>query len=107
MIRFFGDFLRRSYAVDDADVRIRCNLFADHLDRQHAIEQFWLDVLGLPRSCLRGSHVNVYSKRSQKKRRNRLPYGTCALAVHRTRVVQSIYGGIQEYHGFERPEWLG
>jgi hypothetical protein len=27
--------------------------------------------------------------------------------VNSTRVVQSIYGSIQEYGGFERPEWLG
>ena len=26
--------------------------------------------------------------------------------VHRTRIVQTNYGGIQEYGGFERPEWL-
>ena len=50
--------------------------------------------------------VNAYSKYSQKKRRDMLPYGTCKLTVHRTRIVQTIYGGIQEYGGFERPEWL-
>ncbi len=51
--------------------------------------------------------MNVYSKYSQKKRKNKLPYGTCRLCVHSTAVVQSIYGSIQEYGGFERPEWLG
>jgi hypothetical protein len=53
------------------------------------------------------SFVNVYSKYSQKKRRNKLPYDTSRLTVHDTRIVQSIYGSIQEYAGFERPEWLG
>ena len=33
-------------------------------------------------------------------------YGTAALSVHSTYLVQSIYGAIQEYGGFERPEWL-
>jgi hypothetical protein len=51
--------------------------------------------------------VNVYSKHSQKKRRNKLPYGTVRVCVHSTAIVQSIYGAIQEYGGFERPEWLG
>jgi hypothetical protein len=37
---------------------------------------------------------------------NRLPYGTCRLMVHSTQVVQHIYGAIQEYGGFDRPEWL-
>ncbi len=64
------------------------------------------ETLELPDTCLRKSMVNAYSKYSQKKRRNMLPYGTCKLTVHRTRIVQTIYGGIQEYGGFERPEWL-
>jgi hypothetical protein len=50
--------------------------------------------------------VNVYSKYSQKKRRNKLPYGTCKLVYNDTRTMQSIYGAIQEYAGFDRPEWL-
>jgi hypothetical protein len=50
--------------------------------------------------------VNVYSKYSQKKRKNKLPYGTCRVVVSRTRVVQSIYGAIQEYAGFTRLAWL-
>ena len=50
--------------------------------------------------------MNIYSKYSKKKRQNKLPYGTCRVTVSRTRVVQSIYGAIQEYGGFDRPEWL-
>ena len=107
MVRYFVDFLRTSYDVESAAIRLDCNLFADHVERQREIEQFWLDTLGLPASCLRKSTVNVYSKYSQKTRTNRLPYGTVRVCVHRTDVVQSIYGAIQEYGAFERPEWLG
>jgi hypothetical protein len=82
-------------------------LFADHVARQNEIEDFWLRTLGLPRSCLRRSVVNVYSKYSQKKRKNKLPYGTCRISYCDTATVQSIYGAIQEYAGFDRPEWLG
>jgi hypothetical protein len=38
---------------------------------------------------------------------NMLPYGTCRVSVSRTRVVQSIFGSIQEYGGFTREAWLG
>jgi hypothetical protein len=58
-------------------------------------------------TCLRKSTVNVYSKYSLKRRTNRLPYGTVRVVVHSTELVQQIYGAIQEYGGFERPEWLG
>ena len=107
MVRFFAAFLRQHNGVPDGAFRVDCNLFADHVERQRAIEQFWLDTLELPSSCLRKSTVNVYSKYSQKKRKNRLPYGTVRVCVHSTELVQSIYGAIQEYGGFERPEWLG
>jgi hypothetical protein len=106
MVGHFVEFLRTFYGLPDEAFRIDCNLFADHLERQQEIEQFWLDKLELPASCLRRSTVNVYSKHSKKKRKNKLPYGTVRLCVHSTRVVQSIYGSIQEYGGFERPEWL-
>ncbi len=36
-----------------------------------------------------------------------LPHGTCKLAMHSTELLHTIYGSIQEYGGFERPEWLG
>ena len=105
MVRFFLTFLRECYRVSDTKVRLTCNLFADHTGRQGEIERFWLAHLGLPEGCLRKSTVNRYSKYSQKKRRNKLPYGTCRLAVHDTQLVQELYGAIQEYGGFAREEW--
>lgn len=106
MIRFFAKFLRSSFDVENEAFRLTCNLFADHVERQREIERFWLDVAGLPESCLCRSAVNVYSKYSQKKRKNKLPYGTCRITVCRTRVVQAIFGGIQEIGGFTREGWL-
>jgi hypothetical protein len=107
MVRAFVAFLRSYFALRDEEIRLTCHLYADHLERQREVEDFWLDVAQLPRSSLCQSIVNVYSKYSSKKRLNKLPYGTCRLVVHRTRVVQSILGAIQEYAGFEREAWLG
>jgi hypothetical protein len=80
--------------------------FADHVERQHEIEKFWLDVLGLPESSLCKSVVNVYSRHSKRKRLNMLPYGTCRVVVSRTAITQHVFGAIQEYGGFDRPDWL-
>jgi hypothetical protein len=107
LLRLFVRFLRECYGAEEDRLSLTCNLFADHIERQREIEDFWLETLGLPRSCLRKSVVNVYSKYSQKKRKNKLPYGTCRVTYSDTAVVQSIYGAIQEYAGFNRPEWLG
>jgi hypothetical protein len=106
MVKFFLRFLRSCFRVPDSKVRVTCNLFADHEDRQEEIEDFWLELLGLPRTCLRKSTVNRFSKYSKKKRKNKLPYGTCRLTLSDTQIVQSIYGSIQEYAGFDREEWL-
>jgi hypothetical protein len=106
LLRLFVRFLRSCFQVPDEAMRVTCNLFADHLARQEAIEQHWLDALELPRSSLCKSIVNVYSKHSQKKRRNKLPYGTCRVTIHSTQLAQTLYGSIQELGGFDRPEWL-
>lgn len=106
VLRLFVRFLRRYFEITDENIRVTCNLFADHLETQKEVEQFWLDQLELSHSSLCKSVVNVYSKYSKKKRANRLPYGTCRVSVSRTAIVQHIFGAIQEYGGFERPEWL-
>jgi hypothetical protein len=105
MARFFVDFLRRYFDLEE-EIRITCHLYADHLAKQTEVEQFWLEALALPRTSLRKSVVNVYSKYSKRRRVGNLPYGTCRVVVSRTWVTQVIFGAIQEIGGFERDTWL-
>lgn len=105
MLAFFMRFLRRHFDVSDEMVAVWCNLFPDEERSRESVEQFWLDTLQLPRTSLGRSTVNAYSKHSKKLRKNVLPYGTCRIAVYRTRIVQMLYGAIQELVGFERAEW--
>ena len=83
MVRFFVFFLKKYFDLRDEEIKITCNLFADHVQRQREIEQFWLDVAQLSERSLGKSYVNVYSKHSKKKRTNRLPYGTVRVTVCR------------------------
>ena len=106
LVRFWIDFLRRYFDVESRRIRLVCNLFADHEDIRRDIERFWLSTLGLPDESLLTSMVNRYSRVSNRKRLNKLPYGTAKVTVHDTRIVQMLYGSIQELAGFERPEWL-
>jgi Homeodomain-like domain len=106
MVAFFLRFLRTCFSVSDPKIRVTCNLFADHAERQREIESFWLRELGLPKTCLAKSTVNRYSKHSKKKRRNKLPYGTCRLKISDTWLVHEVRGAIQEYGGFDREGWL-
>jgi len=105
MVRFFLRFLRSCYEVTDSRVTVTCNLFADHEARQREVEDFWLSTLALRgRNCARARSTGTRS--TVRKRRNKLPYGTCRVAVCDTALVQNLYGVIQEYGGFEREEWL-
>lgn len=106
MAAFFMQFLRTYFPDDAESARVNCHLFADHGEKQYEIEQFWLDLLGLPRTRLGASFVNAYSKHSKRLRTNKLPYGTCAITVSRQRVIQTIYGALQEFVGFDRPAWV-
>ena len=106
VIVYFARFLRTYFDVVPNRMRLALNLFADHEEAQRQIEDFWLRRLSLPRTCLTKTRINSYSKYSQKKRCGKLPYGTARLTVSSTQIVQTIYGSIQEYGGFDRPEWL-
>jgi hypothetical protein len=92
MVRFMAAFLQRYYLVPDEAFTVTCNLFADHIERQQQIEQFWLDTLGLPASCLRKSTVNVYSKHSKKKRCNKLRTEQSAFASIQRRSCRASTG---------------
>jgi hypothetical protein len=71
------------------------------------IEDHWLHALDLPRAALRGHTLNHAPTSSSGRKRDHLPYGVCCVSVlESTRLVQHIYGAIQEYEGFEEPRWL-
>jgi hypothetical protein len=95
VIRFFVTFLRRYFGVTDDRICVYCNLFVDHEARQREIEDFSLDVASVDRCSLRKSTINRYSKYSQKKRKNKLAYGTCRVVVSDVRILQTILGSIQ------------
>jgi AcrR family transcriptional regulator len=106
LLLVFRRFLRDCYEVEDERIAFSVNCFLGNGLTVDEIEDHWLDVLDLPRACLRASTVNRPSSASRRRGRT-LVHGTGRLAVSSTAVVQSIYGAIQEYAGIDRPEWLG
>jgi hypothetical protein len=106
MLRFFARFLRTNMGVDDADLSIRLNVYLGNGLSLEQIESYWLGVLALPQSALRKHSINHFPTSSSGEKRT-LPHGVCTLRVRRsTRLVQHIYGAIQEYGGFDEPRWL-
>lgn len=106
MMAFFARFLRDCFSVPDSAMAIRVNFYTANGHSQSEVEEHWLEAMRLPRSCLRKHTIDHLPTSSSGKRPNRLPYGTCTLRVSSTRIVQHIFGAIQEYAGFEDPRWL-
>ena len=106
MLRMFLQFVETYYDVTGDAIRFSVNCFTNNGLSLEEIEAWWLRQLGLTAASLRKAVVNRPSSASRRRRHRVLLYGTGRLAVHSTFVVQSIYGGIQEIAGIDRPEWL-
>lgn len=102
MMIIFVKFLREELQVKDEDMRIYIHCHTTDTIEQERIKNYWFDLLKLPFSCLR----RIYVKESGKQRINRLENGVCTVRVHNTELTMHIFGAIQEYAGFDNPDWL-
>ncbi|MBC7810648.1 MAG: hypothetical protein H7175_05845 [Burkholderiales bacterium] len=105
MLTFFLKFLQLSLLVPKNEIVVRVNCYDNNGLSVDEIENYWLGVLDLPRECLAKTLVNRQPISSQQRGR-KLLYGMCHIRVYSSRLVQHIYGAIQEYTGIDKPEWL-
>lgn len=106
MVLLFRRFLTDALAIEPDHICLSINAYANNGLSIDSIERCWLDLLDLGRCSVRKHTLNHMPTSSSGRAKNRLPYGVCFLVVHSTRVVQHIYGAIQEYAGFDEPRWL-
>ena len=107
MLTFFRQFLTDCFEVPEDKFRFALHVYLGNGLAIREIEEYWLSALELPRTCLRKHTINPLPTSSSGNKRNRLPYGVGNLTCNDTRIVQHIFGAIQEYAGFEEPRWLG
>lgn len=107
MVATFVRFLRECFGLSAADITFNLNVYTDNGLTIDQVEFFWMNELGLDRSCARKHTVNHFPTSSSGQRPNKLPHGVCTLKAKKsTPIVQHIYGAIQEYAGIDCPEWL-
>ena len=106
MIRLYISFLGESLGVDLKSIKIHIMCYTD-VNSVEDIEKHWLQVTGSSKGCLTKTTVNPVNRFSRNTRVGKSPYGTCAIRVYSTEVVQGVFGAIQEYIGADKPSWIG
>jgi hypothetical protein len=106
MVALFRRFLAEELAIQPDDIRLTINVYTGNGLSIDEIESYWLDLVGLPRTCVRKHTLNHMPTSSSGRAKNKLPYGVCTPRVHSTWMLHHIYGAIQEYAGFDEPAWL-
>jgi hypothetical protein len=101
LLRIFIKFLRDCYDVPDVKIKVSCYFYND-LKNKTEVENFWLEVLNLPKDCLYKST----EKTAVTIKNRRREYGMCSIAVNNTAIVQNILGAIQEYSGQKNLDWV-
>ena len=102
MSTLFIRFLREELKVQNSEFALYIHSHSTDADEIQRQRQYWLDLLQLPASCIR----KVLYKTGSQVRKNVLMNGVCSIRVYRTDLVQHIFGAIQEYGGFDNPDWL-
>jgi len=106
MVRFFREFVSTCFEIQPDRFYFRLNVYLDNGLSITEVEDHWCATLALPRVCIRKHSINHFPTSSSGRKKNRLPFGVCTLGLNETRLVQHIYGAIQEYANFEEPRWL-
>ena len=105
MLVLVKKFLTTYWNLLDSEYVININCYTD-LHTLEEIEEYWIKTLSLTRSNLRKSTVNNLPKSSKNSKANKSEYGTVRLSVHKTEIVQEIFGAIQEFGSFAKSTWI-
>ena len=101
MVKLFVRFLRECFCLTNDKITITINCYTTNGFTKEEIENYWLDQLQLDNSSLRkGQENNRPRSMTNAIRYNKLIYGIVCVTINSTKLVQHIYGAIQEYVGF-------
>lgn len=102
MLQLFIRFLREEFNIPEEKYHLQIHCHSEDTLEHKRIKQYWTNLLKLPLSSLQ----KIQIKKGSDTRKNRLENGICSLQVYNTQILHHIYGAIQEYAGFDNPNWL-
>lgn len=101
MLKLFMRFLRDEFQIRDKEIYLTIMHHTSDEDEINRIEAYWLDWLSLSSEC----GINMQLKKGTESRKMRYQNGICSIAISNTEILQHIFGAIQEYIGFDNPDW--
>lgn len=106
MIKLFMKFLTQCFNVSPDTFRVSCHYYVYDDITSEKVEAYWKSNLNLPESCFNKTTANKVYRKAKTKRAERTKYGTCRVIVHNVKIIQMIYGAIQEFSQHDNPEWV-
>ena len=106
LLKFFVNFLKKYFNVKNEDITFRFQWYSGNGISQEKVEDFWLKKLKIEKFCMRKCYIDYRPIKNMGKKIGKCLYGIGCVRVCNTEIVHKIYGAIQEFVGFERPEWL-
>jgi hypothetical protein len=100
-LQFFIKFLKKFWTHDD---KIKCCIYVQNLNffSRDEIIDFWSKSLNL-------SNVEIFDNKKisgDKASRHTPNHGICQIRVNDVKIIQEIYGAIQELGEFTEDKWL-
>lgn len=104
LVRYFFDCVNEFFSVEEREWKVRINCYTNNGLTLEDIETYWLGVLGLSKENLNKATVKQNYHTSSRKVKH--PYGVCRIKLHRTDIVQNLYGSVKEILGDQSEKWL-
>jgi hypothetical protein len=94
MMKYMIFFFRKFFNIPNHKFSVRFNCYLNNGLVYKDIEEYWLNLLNLPKECVRKSTIKIANETSRKIKH---PYGVCSLSVCNGTVTnQAILGAIKE-----------
>jgi transposase-like protein len=104
MMRIFVDFICGNFDVNRSEILLTVNCYLNNGISLTDIQKYWLNILGLEYVNIR--KATIKSKYYDGAKSSKYPYGVCRIDIHRTDVVQQLYGAIKEMTKDDSEKWL-
>jgi len=100
IIKLFLSFLEFYFGIKKENIAISIQCYLGNGISKEEIEQYWVDILNLPKECLRKTSINKPNKSSKGTKKGKLKYGVCQIQLYNfshVHIFNHIMGAIEEY----------